>query len=155
MCCSWWRFCYRSLLAILAKKIGKHRKEIRNLNGFEYNTYLNGLKVPYYSTYPPLSMRVISMGITQRTLMAEAAQWVVTAVEDKHCFTQPIPSRAPKQLWSHASFQYAFREVHMRCAQRNWVWNWVFIRFSPPPIPFGDWEDDASRVGLGILESTL
>jgi hypothetical protein len=91
MCCSWWHVCYRSLLAIPAKKIDKPRKEIRKPNGFEYR-YLNGLKVPYYSTYPPLSMRVISMGMTQRSLMAEAAQWVVMAVEDKHRLTRPIPS---------------------------------------------------------------
>ncbi len=29
------------------------------------------------------------------------------------------------------------------------------IQFSPPPIPFGNREDDASRAGSGILESTL
>ncbi len=29
------------------------------------------------------------------------------------------------------------------------------IQFSTPLIPFGDREDDASRMGLGILESTL
>jgi hypothetical protein len=50
-------------LSYLKKKIGKPRKEIENLNGFEYR-YLNGLKVPYYSTYLPLSIKVISMGMT-------------------------------------------------------------------------------------------
>jgi hypothetical protein len=65
MCYSWWHYCHSALLAILLrKKIGKHRKEIGNLNGFEYR-YLNGLKVPYYSTYPPLFIKVISMGMTQ------------------------------------------------------------------------------------------
>jgi hypothetical protein len=63
MCCIWQRYCYRSLVAILRKKIGKPRKEIRNLNGFEYK-HLNGLKVPYYSTYPSLSRKVTSMGMT-------------------------------------------------------------------------------------------
>ncbi len=63
MCCSWWHFCYHSLLAILRKKIGKPREEIGNPNGFEYR-YLNGLKVPYYSTYPLLSIKVTSMGMT-------------------------------------------------------------------------------------------
>jgi hypothetical protein len=62
MCCSWWHFCYPSLLAILRKKIGKPRKEIGDLNGFEYR-YLNGFKVPHYSTYPLLSIKVISMGM--------------------------------------------------------------------------------------------
>jgi hypothetical protein len=63
MCCSWWHFCYPSLLAILRKKIGKPRKEIGNLNGFEYR-YLSGPKVPYFSAYPPISIKVISMGTT-------------------------------------------------------------------------------------------
>ncbi len=40
-------FCYRSLLAILRRKIGEPRKKIRNLNGFEYR-YLSDLKVPYF-----------------------------------------------------------------------------------------------------------
>jgi hypothetical protein len=40
-------FCYRSLLAILKKKIGKPTKEIGNLNGFEY-MYLSDPKVPYF-----------------------------------------------------------------------------------------------------------
>jgi hypothetical protein len=48
MCCGWWHFCYRSLLAILRKIIGKPRRGIGNLNRFEY-WYLSGLKVPYYS----------------------------------------------------------------------------------------------------------
>jgi hypothetical protein len=38
-------FCHCSLLAILRRKIGKPRKEIRNLNGFEYR-YLHDLTVP-------------------------------------------------------------------------------------------------------------
>jgi hypothetical protein len=63
MYCCWWYFCYRSLSAILRKKKGEPRKEIVNLNGFEHR-YFNGLKVPYYSTYPPLSIKVISMGMT-------------------------------------------------------------------------------------------
>jgi hypothetical protein len=62
MCCGWWHFCYCSLLAISRKKIGKSRKEIRNLNGFEYR-YISGLNVPYYSAYHPLSIKVISMGM--------------------------------------------------------------------------------------------
>ncbi len=44
------------------KKIGKPGKGIGNLNGFEYR-YLNGHKVTNYSTYPPLSIKVISMGM--------------------------------------------------------------------------------------------
>jgi hypothetical protein len=40
-------FCYRSLSAILRKKIGKHKEEIGNLNGFECR-YLSDLKVPYF-----------------------------------------------------------------------------------------------------------
>jgi hypothetical protein len=55
ICCSQWHFCYHSLLAILRTKIDKPKKEIGNLNGFEYR-YLNGLKMPYFSTYPPLSI---------------------------------------------------------------------------------------------------
>jgi hypothetical protein len=47
MCCGWWHFCYHSLLAFLRKEIGKPRKEIGNLNGFEYR-YLNDLKVTYF-----------------------------------------------------------------------------------------------------------
>jgi hypothetical protein len=41
--------------------MGKPRKENGNLTGFEYR-YLNGLKAPFYSAYPPLSIKVISMG---------------------------------------------------------------------------------------------
>ncbi len=63
MCCSPWHFCCRSLLAIPRKKTGKPRKKIGNLNGFE-NKYLTGLKVPCYSTYPQLSITLISMGMT-------------------------------------------------------------------------------------------
>jgi hypothetical protein len=40
-------FCHRSLSAILRRKIGKLKEEIRNLNGFEY-VYLSDLKVPYF-----------------------------------------------------------------------------------------------------------
>jgi hypothetical protein len=47
-------------------------KEIRNLNGFEYR-YLNGTKVSYNSTYPPLSIKVISMGMTHFPSMARLA----------------------------------------------------------------------------------
>jgi hypothetical protein len=54
---------------ILRKKIGKPRKEIRNINGFECR-YLNGLKVPYYKTYPLLSKKVTSMGVTLFPSMA-------------------------------------------------------------------------------------
>jgi hypothetical protein len=45
------------------------RKEIKNLNGFEY-WYLSGLKVPYYSVYPPLSIKDILMGMTLFPSMA-------------------------------------------------------------------------------------
>jgi hypothetical protein len=72
MCCSWWHFCYCSLLAILRKNIGKPMKKIRNLNGFEYR-YQIGLKVSYYNTYPPLSIKVISMGMTLFPSMARLA----------------------------------------------------------------------------------
>jgi hypothetical protein len=40
-------FCHRSLSAILRRKIGKPKEEIRNLNGFEY-MYLSDLKVPHF-----------------------------------------------------------------------------------------------------------
>jgi hypothetical protein len=63
MCRSWRHYCHSALLAILRKKIGEPKKEIRKLNGFEYR-YLNGLNVPYYSSYPLLSIKVISMGMT-------------------------------------------------------------------------------------------
>jgi hypothetical protein len=39
--------CHCSLSAILRKKIGEPKEEIRNLNGLEY-MYLSGLKVPYF-----------------------------------------------------------------------------------------------------------
>ncbi len=45
------------------------QEEIRNLNGFEYR-YLNGRKVPYFCAYPLLSMKVISMGMTQQAAAA-------------------------------------------------------------------------------------
>jgi hypothetical protein len=35
MCCLGGIFCYRSLSAILRKKIGELKEEIGNLNGFE------------------------------------------------------------------------------------------------------------------------
>jgi hypothetical protein len=40
-------FCHCLLSAILRKKIGKPKEEIRNLNGFEY-MYLSDCKVPYF-----------------------------------------------------------------------------------------------------------
>ncbi len=39
MCCHWWHICYRSLLAILRKKVGKPKEEIRNLYGFHMNSF--------------------------------------------------------------------------------------------------------------------
>ncbi len=39
MCCCWWHICYRSLLAILRKKVGKPKEEIKNLYGFHVNSY--------------------------------------------------------------------------------------------------------------------
>jgi hypothetical protein len=71
MCCCWWHYCHSSLSASLRKKIDKPRKKIRNLNGFEYR-YLNGngLYVPYYYKYPPLSRKVTSMGMTLFPSMA-------------------------------------------------------------------------------------
>jgi hypothetical protein len=56
-------FCYRSLSAILRKKISKPKEEIRNLNGFEY-IYLSDLKVPYFYYLSSISIKVISMGTT-------------------------------------------------------------------------------------------
>jgi hypothetical protein len=47
MCCMGGIFCHRPLSAILKKKIGKAKEEIRNLNGFEY-MYLSDLKEPYF-----------------------------------------------------------------------------------------------------------
>jgi hypothetical protein len=38
MCCGWWHICYRSLLAILRKKVGEPKEEIRNLYGFHMNS---------------------------------------------------------------------------------------------------------------------
>ncbi len=38
MCCCWWHICYHSLLAILRKKVGKPKEEIRNLYGFHMNS---------------------------------------------------------------------------------------------------------------------
>jgi hypothetical protein len=38
MCCCWWHICYCSLLAILRKKVGKPKEEIRNLYGFHKNS---------------------------------------------------------------------------------------------------------------------
>ncbi len=38
MCCRWWHIRYRSLLAILRKKAGKPKQEIRNLYGFHMNS---------------------------------------------------------------------------------------------------------------------
>ncbi len=46
MCCLSCIFCHRSLSAILRKKIGKPKEEIRNLNEFEY-MQLSDYKVPY------------------------------------------------------------------------------------------------------------
>ncbi len=39
MCGCWWHICYRSLLAILRKKVGEPREESRNLYGFHVNSY--------------------------------------------------------------------------------------------------------------------
>jgi hypothetical protein len=47
MCCLGGIFCHHSLSAILRKKIGEPKKEIANINGFEY-MYLSDLKVPYF-----------------------------------------------------------------------------------------------------------
>jgi hypothetical protein len=38
MCCCWWHIHYHSLLAILRKKVGKAKEEIRNLYGFHMNS---------------------------------------------------------------------------------------------------------------------
>jgi hypothetical protein len=38
MCCRWWHIRYRSLLAILRKKVGKPKEEVRNLYGFHMNS---------------------------------------------------------------------------------------------------------------------
>jgi hypothetical protein len=38
MCCHWWHIHYRSLLAILRKKVGEPKEEIRNLYGFQMNS---------------------------------------------------------------------------------------------------------------------
>jgi hypothetical protein len=92
MYCSRWRFCYGSQLAILRKKIGKPGKEIGNLNGFEYR-YLNGLKVPYYSTYPPLSMKVISMSMTTRNNMPGVISTPIALATHT-----PIPSGACQHI---------------------------------------------------------
>jgi hypothetical protein len=46
MCVRWWHIHYRSLLAILRKKVSEPKEEIGNLNGFEC-MYLSGLTVPY------------------------------------------------------------------------------------------------------------
>jgi hypothetical protein len=52
--------------------MGKPRKEIENPNGLEYR-YLNDLKAPYYSTYPQLPIKVISMGMSLFSSMARLA----------------------------------------------------------------------------------
>ncbi len=39
MCCHWWHIRYRSFLAILRKKVGKPKEEIRNLYGFHMNSF--------------------------------------------------------------------------------------------------------------------
>ncbi len=71
MCCCWWHICYCSLLAILRKKVGKSRKEIRNLYGFYMSSsYVNShvrvhliyefiYSMSSYNTdiFPPLSIR--------------------------------------------------------------------------------------------------
>ncbi len=92
MCGHWWHICYRSLLAILRKKVGEPKEESRNLYGFTYvNSYMwifryNFVHVnshiriylttscmwirmiyefTWYELYfPPLSIKVISMGMT-------------------------------------------------------------------------------------------
>ncbi len=41
MCVRWWHICYRPLLAILRKKVGKPKEESRNLYGFiDMNLYI-------------------------------------------------------------------------------------------------------------------
>jgi hypothetical protein len=56
------RFCHRSLSAILRRKIGKPRKEIGNINGFEY-MYID-LRVSYFQYFSSISIKIISMGKT-------------------------------------------------------------------------------------------
>jgi hypothetical protein len=58
-------FCYRSFPAILRKKIGKPKEEIRRLNGLEC-MYLSDLKVPYFLQLSSISIKVISMSMTGR-----------------------------------------------------------------------------------------
>ncbi len=89
MCCRWWHFCYRSLLATLRKKVGEPKEEIRNLYGFymnssEVNSYV-WLHITYefiqsmhsYKTniFPPLSIKVISMGTIQLAVAGEDGWW--------------------------------------------------------------------------------
>jgi hypothetical protein len=54
MCCLGGIFCHCSLSAILRKKIGKPKKEIGSLNGFEY-VYLSEVILKYhiFIDYPP------------------------------------------------------------------------------------------------------
>jgi hypothetical protein len=79
MCGCWWHYCHSFLLASLRKLIGKPREKIGYLNGFEYR-YHNGLKVPYYCKYPPLSRKVTSMGMTKKGT-------IVTAVKKANMIT--------------------------------------------------------------------
>jgi hypothetical protein len=87
MCCHWWHICYCSLLAILRKKVGEPKEEIRNLYGFHMNSSIDEFKCTHsyiyefmyymnsYNTniFPPLSIKVISMGMTLFPSMARLA----------------------------------------------------------------------------------
>jgi hypothetical protein len=47
MCCHWWHISLLLPLSYPKKETGKPRKEVGNLNGFEYR-YLSDLKVTYF-----------------------------------------------------------------------------------------------------------
>jgi hypothetical protein len=94
MCYCWWHYCHSSLLAGLRKKIGEPRKKIRNLNGFEYR-YLNGLKVPYYCRYPPLSRKVASI-----CMAGSGGQWSGQRMMEQGRMQQPtIDGNGKAKQW--------------------------------------------------------
>ncbi len=153
MCGRWWHICYRSLLAILRKKVGEPKEESRNLYGIAYvNLYtwicrynfvhLNShiqiycptsymwIRMIYEFTcyklyFPPLSIKVISMDTTGRLLLEEYGPEIVY-IQGIHNTVADAISRLeynPSVNWTAEN--YHMTKVKERSSKRSQRQSWM------------------------------
>ncbi len=161
MCHSWRQFCYHSLLAILRQKIGKPGY----LNGFEYR-YHNGFMVPYYSTYPPLFIKVISMGMTQQHHSLHAFYWCGAyswssephrMIEIRNLYGIGHPIR----MWSWIQLGGKVGEVWRIGGINNWFWDMIrrgrrhYGHDFPSLNTIKYWGNDSGLNGISITVPNL